>query len=119
VTLRTIGAHEAKRLIDDGAILVDIREGDEHAREHIPGVRHLALSTLDEADLAVHRGRAAEHCDELAPPHSMTSSARRRIAVGNSTPITLAVLRLMTSSKFETCSTGRLAAFAPLKILAI
>ena len=47
MTLRTIGAHEAKRLIEDGAILVDIREGDEHAREHIPGVRHLALSTLD------------------------------------------------------------------------
>ena len=40
MTLRTISPHDAKRLIDDGAILVDIREDDEHARERIPGARH-------------------------------------------------------------------------------
>ena len=63
MTLRTIGPHEAKRLIDDGAILVDIREGDEHARERIPGVRHLPLSKLDEADIAAHQGLAVIfHC---------------------------------------------------------
>ena len=63
MTLRTIGPHDAKRLIDDGAILVDIREDDEHARERIPGVRHVALSRLDEADLAAHRGRTVIfHC---------------------------------------------------------
>jgi rhodanese-related sulfurtransferase len=36
----------AKRLIDDGALLVDIREPDEHARECIPGARSAPLSKL-------------------------------------------------------------------------
>jgi rhodanese-related sulfurtransferase len=56
MSLRTIPPHEARRLLDRGAILVDIREADEHAREHIPGARHLPLSKLDGADLAAHRG---------------------------------------------------------------
>jgi rhodanese-related sulfurtransferase len=29
--------------------MVDIREEDEHAREHIPGARHTALSRIDQA----------------------------------------------------------------------
>ena len=63
MTLPTISPHGAKHLIDEGAILIDIREADEHARERIPGARHLALSKLDEADLAVHRGKAVIfHC---------------------------------------------------------
>jgi rhodanese-related sulfurtransferase len=33
-------------LMRQGALLVDIRERDEHAREHIPGARHHALSTV-------------------------------------------------------------------------
>ena len=63
MTLRCIGPHEAKRLMDEGAILVDIREADEYAREHIPGGRHLALSQFDKTDIAVHHGRAVIfHC---------------------------------------------------------
>jgi rhodanese-related sulfurtransferase len=31
----------------DGAVLIDIREADEHARERIPGARHHALSRID------------------------------------------------------------------------
>ena len=50
--------------------------------------------------------------------YSITSSARSCIAVDSSTPIALAVLRLMTSSNFTACSTGRSAGFAPLRILA-
>ena len=57
MTLRTITPRDAKRLIDQGAILVDIREGDEYARERIAGARHLALSKLDEAQLAAPRGQ--------------------------------------------------------------
>ena len=30
---------EAKRLLERGALLVDIREADEHARENIPGAK--------------------------------------------------------------------------------
>jgi hypothetical protein len=45
--------------------------------------------------------RAAEKRDELAAPHSsITSSARKRIDVGSSMPIALAVLRLTNSSIF-------------------
>lgn len=63
MTLRSIDPHQAKRLLDQGAVLVDIREADEYAREHIPGVRHLALSQLDAADLAALRGHAVIfHC---------------------------------------------------------
>jgi rhodanese-related sulfurtransferase len=63
MTLPTIKPRDAKRLIDAGAILVDIREADEHARERIPGAHHLALSCLDEADLAVHQGKPVIfHC---------------------------------------------------------
>ena len=36
MTLQTIDPASAKRLIDDGAILVDVREPDEFARERGP-----------------------------------------------------------------------------------
>ncbi len=80
MTLRTIGPHEAKRLIDDGAILVDIRESDEHARERIPGVRHLALSKLDEADIAAHQGRAVIfHCRSGARTRSSAAGLAAKV----------------------------------------
>jgi rhodanese-related sulfurtransferase len=46
VTLQTIDPASAKRLIDDGAILVDVREPDEFARERVPGARNRPLSSL-------------------------------------------------------------------------
>jgi rhodanese-related sulfurtransferase len=53
----------AKLLFDRGAILVDIREADEHVREQIPGAHHLPLSKLDETALAVHGGQPVIfHC---------------------------------------------------------
>jgi rhodanese-related sulfurtransferase len=63
MSLPTISPEQAKRLLDEGAMLVDIREADEHAREKIAGARPLPLSKLDEADLAVHEGRPVLfHC---------------------------------------------------------
>jgi rhodanese-related sulfurtransferase len=63
MSLPTIKPAEARRLLDSGALLIDIREADEHAREKIPGARHLPLSKLDEADLAVHQGKPVIfHC---------------------------------------------------------
>ena len=44
------------------------------------------------------RRRAAEQRDELAPPHSITSSASNCNAVGTAIPSVAAVPRLMTSS---------------------
>jgi hypothetical protein len=54
---------------------------------------------------------------ELAPLHSITSSARASSLSGTSRPSALAVLRLMTNSNFVGRSTGRSPAFSPLRIL--
>ena len=63
MSIPTIKPAEARRHLDSGALLIDIREADEHAREKIPGARHLPLSMLDEADLAVHQGKPVIfHC---------------------------------------------------------
>ena len=63
MSLPTISPAEAQRLLHQGAILVDIREADEHAREKITGAHHLPLSKLDEADLALHEGNSVIfHC---------------------------------------------------------
>jgi rhodanese-related sulfurtransferase len=63
MSLPKINPAEAKRFLDQGAILVDIREADEHAREKLPGARHLPLSKLDEAELALHEGKPVIfHC---------------------------------------------------------
>lgn len=43
MTLSKIAPQEAKRLIDAGATLIDIRAPDEYARESIPGARNLPL----------------------------------------------------------------------------
>lgn len=42
----TISPAEARRLMDAGAVLVDIREPDEHARERIPGAKLVPLSKI-------------------------------------------------------------------------
>jgi hypothetical protein len=51
-------------------------------------------------------------CNRFAA-YSITSSARSMSDNGTSTPIALAVLRLITNSNFVGCSTGRSAGFAP------
>lgn len=47
----TITPQEASKLMNDGAVLVDIRNADEYAREHIPGARHVPLDQLAQAKL--------------------------------------------------------------------
>src|SRR5205823_10567101 len=64
------------------------------------------------------RRRAAEKRDELAAYHSITSSARKRIEVGSSMPMALAVLRLTVNSNRLGCSIGMSPTLAPLRILA-
>jgi len=46
MSLPTISPTDAKRLIDQGATLIDIRGADERAREHIPGSHHGPLAEL-------------------------------------------------------------------------
>jgi len=63
MSLPTITPSEARRLLERGAVLIDIREADEHAREKIPGARHLPLSRLDAADAVVPPGKPVIfHC---------------------------------------------------------
>src|SRR5689334_15860543 len=50
---------------------------------------------------------AAEQRDELAPLHSITSSARASNVGGTVRPSALAVCRLMTNSNLVDCKTGR------------
>lgn len=46
MSLPTITPADAKRLIDQGATLIDIREVDERARERIPGSQHEPLARM-------------------------------------------------------------------------
>src|SRR5262249_24430135 len=60
--------------------------------------------------------RTAEQRHELAPPHSITSSARASSVEGTVRPSALAVLRLMISSYLVGACTGKSAGLAPLRM---
>ncbi len=45
--VENITPERAKKLIDDGAVLIDVRESHEYARESIPGARNYALSQIN------------------------------------------------------------------------
>jgi rhodanese-related sulfurtransferase len=62
MTLQAISPERAKVLIDAGAVLVDVREADEHARSHVPGARHIPLSRLDEVRLEAGGRPVIFHC---------------------------------------------------------
>lgn len=62
--LTPIGAEDLRRKLDAGeAVLIDIREADEHAREHILGARLAPLSSIDAHDFDRDHGKTAVfHC---------------------------------------------------------
>lgn len=62
--LNKISALDAATLLDSGkAILIDIRESDEFAREHASGAHHLPLSGFDGSDFPDERNKVAIfHC---------------------------------------------------------
>jgi len=63
MSLRTLSVQDAKRLVDAGALLVDIREPDEFAREHIPQARSQPVSVLTSAGVNVGDASAVVfHC---------------------------------------------------------
>src|SRR5262249_35819542 len=62
------------------------------------------------------RCRAAEKRDKLAALHSITSSARASTKDGISSPITLALLRLITHSYLVGACTGRSPGFSPRRM---
>lgn len=44
--VENITPERAKKMVEDGAVLIDIREANEHRAENIPGARHVALSQI-------------------------------------------------------------------------
>ena len=50
--LKSISPEAAQALMKQGAVLIDIRGADEHARERIPAARHVPLDALHQAALA-------------------------------------------------------------------
>jgi rhodanese-related sulfurtransferase len=60
--LKSISPAQAVELIRAGAVLVDVRELDEHKRERIPGAYHHALSMLDTAKPGGAGGVLIFHC---------------------------------------------------------
>lgn len=74
MSITTITPSEANDRVQQGAILVDIREADEYAREHIPGARHVPLSKLDQAELAADGQTIILHCRSGA--RTQNNSAR-------------------------------------------
>ena len=59
-----IDARTLKGWLDSGrAVLIDIREADEYAREHIPGARHVPLSGFNASDFDGEHDRIGVfHC---------------------------------------------------------
>jgi len=51
--VRSVSALEARRLIDSGAVVVDVRGPESYAGRHIPGAISVPLATLKEAVPAV------------------------------------------------------------------
>src|SRR6516165_9376670 len=91
------------------------------------GCRGIGGPTVDKCDYGWHRllrsrrkrpssCRAAEQRYELAPPHSINSSASDRNDAGMVRPSALAVVRLITNSNFVSRSTGRSLGLAPLRM---
>jgi rhodanese-related sulfurtransferase len=79
MTLPTIDAPRAKRLIDEGALLIDIREADEHARERVPGALSQPLSRLAALDAGNARA-VIFHCRSGA--RTAANSQRLAAAAG-------------------------------------
>src|SRR5262249_11223156 len=91
-----------------------VRIGFVDARNHTNAPRPLAL--LRPRRERPHRHRAAEQRYELAPSHSITSSAMESSVGGTVRPSVLAVLRLITSSYLVGACTGRSPGFSPLRM---
>src|SRR5262249_37767240 len=86
--------------------------GIRHENPYVPHAARLLRARRERP-----RGcRAAKQRDELAPPHSITSSARASTDAGISRPSVLAVLRLIIRSYFVGACTGRSAGLSPFRM---
>jgi rhodanese-related sulfurtransferase len=83
MSLPSITPNDAKRLVDRGALLVDIREASEHAQEHIPGAHLMPLSALDRVDLSPDKDQTVVfHCRSGARTQSNAARLARKAGSG-------------------------------------
>src|SRR5262245_33936550 len=100
-----------QKAIDNGLVRIEIVHGYAPLPAQ-PDHRHRSLLR---ACRERPRRCAAEQRDKLASlHHSISSSARPDSGSGTVTPSVLAALRLMNSSTFVACCTGRSEGFSPL-----
>ena len=62
MTIITIDAMRAHAMIREGALLIDIRDRDEHARERIPLAKNIPLSKLCDGDVNATGQPLIYHC---------------------------------------------------------
>lgn len=62
MAMTTITPVEAKAMKDSGAVIIDIREPDEYAREHIVGARNAPISKLNGAPVHQQGDVVIYHC---------------------------------------------------------
>src|SRR5262245_11247173 len=109
--------------LDKASFAQAMAEGAQPARVPVGGCAaeipdHRQPSLLRPRRNRPRRCRTADQRDELAPPdHSITSSARATSVGGTWMPSAAAVLRLITSSNFVGCSTGKSAGLTPFNTL--
>src|SRR5262245_16281226 len=84
---------------------------------HIRSLRSLSPGRQDSDAGGCDQTMRLLRADELAPLHSITSSASATNLSGIRRPNAFAVLRLITISNLVGCWTGRSAGLVPLKIL--
>lgn len=82
-TFASISPREANRRLDDGsAILIDIREPNEYAREHIVGARLVPLSAIDAHDFDRERAAGKAVIFHCQSGRRTTANAARLLATG-------------------------------------
>jgi len=62
MALPRISPSDAKLLVDNGALLVDIREIEEHLRESIPGAKSQPLALLRDTEIVTSAPSIVFHC---------------------------------------------------------
>src|SRR6516165_5190682 len=123
-----LGAAIREAVLELQALLFDVAEPTHPVAQPFKRWPRLIGENADATNLRAPLGgsskrrrdnRAAKQRDELATPHSITSSARASSVGGTSMPSAFAVTRLMTRSNLVGCSIGMSAGFVPRRILSI
>lgn len=62
MSLPVISPQDAKLLLEKGALLIDIRDADEHGREHIPNGKNVPISKLCDTQVGEGHNTIVYYC---------------------------------------------------------